>query len=277
VDMKKVTLDAIKPWIAQKVTELLGAEDDIVVTFAFAMLENEQFPDPKMMQLNLTGFLEAHSPEFMKELWKLLLSAQISMGGAPEEFLRKKREELMKKREEELQNVSAIQRTLKPSEAGYGLVGATKGEVAKPESSGDKDSNKDRDRDSRRTDRDRDDRRSDRDRSDRDRRDNHHSSERRRSEDDRHHRSRDDDRDRRERSDRRDRDDSRRDDRDRRDRDSHRDRRRDDRDDDKRERRHSRSERDGGDSKRKEDDKPTTAPAPAVSAPAPAAAAPSKE
>ena len=89
--MKKVALDVIKPWIAQKVTELLGAEDDIVVTFAYAMLENEQvrfttfftaplllpqfsqFPDPKMMQLNLTGFLESHSPEFMKELWKLLL------------------------------------------------------------------------------------------------------------------------------------------------------------------------------------------------------------
>lgn len=40
--MKKVALDVIKPWIAQKVTELLGAEDDIVVTFAYAMLENEQ-------------------------------------------------------------------------------------------------------------------------------------------------------------------------------------------------------------------------------------------
>lgn len=99
-----------------------------------------------MMQLNLTGFLESHSPEFMKELWKLLLrhafartslpspanpecSAQTSIGGAPEEFLRKKREELLKKHEEEQKNVAAIQRTLKPSEAGYGLVASAKGDV----------------------------------------------------------------------------------------------------------------------------------------------------
>ena len=55
-------------------------------------------------------------------------SAQTSISGAPEEFLRKKREELLKKREEEQKNVSAIQRTLKPAEAGYGLVGAAKAE-----------------------------------------------------------------------------------------------------------------------------------------------------
>lgn len=59
-------------------------------------------------------------------------SAQTSIGGAPEEFLRKKREELLKKREEEQKNVSAIQRTLKPADAGYGLVGAAKPEPCVP-------------------------------------------------------------------------------------------------------------------------------------------------
>ena len=55
-----------------------------------------------------------------------MCSAQVSIGGAPEEFLRKKREELLKKREEDLKNVNAIQRTLKPSDASYGLVGSAK-------------------------------------------------------------------------------------------------------------------------------------------------------
>jgi hypothetical protein len=49
------------------------------------------------MQINLTGFLEAKAPQFMKELWNLLLSAQDSVGGIPKEFLELKKEELVKK------------------------------------------------------------------------------------------------------------------------------------------------------------------------------------
>jgi hypothetical protein len=40
--MSKVKLDVIKPWIAQKITEILGIEDDVVVEFVFNQLEAEK-------------------------------------------------------------------------------------------------------------------------------------------------------------------------------------------------------------------------------------------
>lgn len=40
--MSKVKLDVIKPWIAQKITEILGMEDDVVVEFVFNQLEAEK-------------------------------------------------------------------------------------------------------------------------------------------------------------------------------------------------------------------------------------------
>ena len=42
VDMSKVNLDTIKPWITQRVTQLLGVEDDVVVELIFNMLEKKQ-------------------------------------------------------------------------------------------------------------------------------------------------------------------------------------------------------------------------------------------
>ena len=40
--MTKVKLDVIKPWIAQKITEILGMEDDVVVEFVFNQLDGEK-------------------------------------------------------------------------------------------------------------------------------------------------------------------------------------------------------------------------------------------
>ena len=42
VDMSKVNLDTIKPWITQRVTDLLGIEDDVIVEFIFNLLEKNQ-------------------------------------------------------------------------------------------------------------------------------------------------------------------------------------------------------------------------------------------
>jgi len=39
VDMTKVNLDTIKPWINQKITEMLGFEDDVVIEFIYNQLE----------------------------------------------------------------------------------------------------------------------------------------------------------------------------------------------------------------------------------------------
>lgn len=42
VDMSKVKLDAMKPWISKKITEVLGIEDDVVVEFVYNQLEDEK-------------------------------------------------------------------------------------------------------------------------------------------------------------------------------------------------------------------------------------------
>ncbi|KDQ07409.1 hypothetical protein BOTBODRAFT_120067, partial [Botryobasidium botryosum FD-172 SS1] len=96
VDMRKVNLQVMRPWIAKRVVELIGFEDEVVVEYAMGLLEDKSkpTPDPKLMQINLTGFLESKTPEFMSSLWTLLISAQSSIGGVPQQFLDEKKEEL---------------------------------------------------------------------------------------------------------------------------------------------------------------------------------------
>lgn len=54
-----------------------------------------QHPDSKMMQINLTGFLNGkNAREFMRDLWPLLLSAQENIAGIPSAFLEQKKEEI---------------------------------------------------------------------------------------------------------------------------------------------------------------------------------------
>ena len=40
--MNKVSLDTIKPWISERILQILGFEDDVVVEFMFNMLESHQ-------------------------------------------------------------------------------------------------------------------------------------------------------------------------------------------------------------------------------------------
>lgn len=37
--MSKVELDTLKPWITQKITNVLGFEDDVVIEFIFNQLD----------------------------------------------------------------------------------------------------------------------------------------------------------------------------------------------------------------------------------------------
>ncbi|XP_028847037.1 serine/arginine repetitive matrix protein 1 isoform X4 [Denticeps clupeoides] len=109
VDMTKVNLEVIKPWITQRVTEILGFEDDVVIEFIFNQLE-EKNPDSKMMQINLTGFLNGkNAREFMKDLWPLLLSAQENIAGIPTAFLEQKKEEI-KQRQIEQEKLASLKK-----------------------------------------------------------------------------------------------------------------------------------------------------------------------
>ncbi len=96
--MTKVNMDVLRPWITDRVFELLGVEDEVVPEFVFGMLEESTEPDGKTMQVNLTGFLEDKAPKFMNELWKMLASAQDSIGGIPAMLLEKKKKEILKNR-----------------------------------------------------------------------------------------------------------------------------------------------------------------------------------
>ncbi|SNX82930.1 uncharacterized protein MEPE_01636 [Melanopsichium pennsylvanicum] len=100
IDTTKIQLSVIKPWIARRITQLLGFEDDVVLEYAAGMLEDQRWPDPRKVQIQLMGFLEDKTTEFMEELWRLLISAQQSPGGVPRQFVEEKKEELRKKREE---------------------------------------------------------------------------------------------------------------------------------------------------------------------------------
>lgn len=69
------------------------------ITYLFLMYLFFQSPDPKFMQINITGFLQSkNAREFMKELWTLLLSAQENIGGIPSEFMEKKKEEIKQRK-----------------------------------------------------------------------------------------------------------------------------------------------------------------------------------
>lgn len=41
VDMTKVKMDVMKPWIATRVTELLGFEDEVLINFIYGLLEEK--------------------------------------------------------------------------------------------------------------------------------------------------------------------------------------------------------------------------------------------
>lgn len=52
------------------------------------------------MQINITGFLSKDASQFVLDLWRLLISAQNSIGGIPPEFLEKKKEEIRARKAE---------------------------------------------------------------------------------------------------------------------------------------------------------------------------------
>ena len=109
VDMTKVNMEVIKPWITRRVTELLGFEDEVLINFIHSLLDAKEV-NGKEVQIQITGFMEKNTGKFMKELWMLLLSAQKNASGVPQQFLDAKEEELLKKKAESDLIASEIQR-----------------------------------------------------------------------------------------------------------------------------------------------------------------------
>merc|ERR1719486_77414 len=108
----------MKPWITRRITELLGFEDDIVIDFCIASLTepSEKGLDPKELQVSMTGFMERKAAKFCAELWKILISANQSPVGVPQEFIDEKKNELKKKKEEADKVQEELQRRKKELE-----------------------------------------------------------------------------------------------------------------------------------------------------------------
>merc|ERR1712178_672868 len=101
VDMTKVNLDTIKPWISSRVTSLLGLEDEVLIEIIYNQLE-DRYPSGKDVQVNCTGFLNARNARiFVEELWELLCSAQEKKEEIKRRQAEKERIESQLKREEE--------------------------------------------------------------------------------------------------------------------------------------------------------------------------------
>ncbi|KAK1140541.1 hypothetical protein N8T08_010287 [Aspergillus melleus] len=98
VDMTKVNIEVMKKWIAGKISDILGNEDDVVIELCFNLLEGSRFPDVKSLQIQLTGFLDKDTAKFCKELWSLCLSAQENPQGVPKELLEAKKLELIQEK-----------------------------------------------------------------------------------------------------------------------------------------------------------------------------------
>ena len=87
VDLRRVNLGALRPWVAAQLRERLGFEDDIVEGFVLGQLEGAS-ADPRAVTVSLKPFLgDEHATPFVAELWRLLLSAQESPGGIPRQFV----------------------------------------------------------------------------------------------------------------------------------------------------------------------------------------------
>nr|GEX61410.1 serine/arginine repetitive matrix protein 1 isoform X1 [Tanacetum cinerariifolium] len=98
VDMTKVNIDVMRPWIAHRLTEL-GFEDEVLINFIYGLLEGKVL-NGKKIQISLTGFMEKNTRKFLKELWTRLLNAQENVSGIPQQFLDAKEEETRKKQED---------------------------------------------------------------------------------------------------------------------------------------------------------------------------------
>ncbi|PPS06445.1 hypothetical protein GOBAR_AA14232 [Gossypium barbadense] len=134
VDMTKVKMDVIRPWIATRVTELLGFEDEVLINFIYGLLDGKEV-NGKQVQISLTGFMEKNTGKFMKELWSLLLSAQRNASGVPQQFLDAKEEETRKKKDDG-DEIKAGDSELDPSSKN---MLPTKGSRARPEEERDAD------------------------------------------------------------------------------------------------------------------------------------------
>lgn len=82
-----INLDALRPWIARRLTELVGIDDEVLTDFFWNTLEAQEEADAGEVQLLLTQFMgKSNAETFAKELWGWLAKAKEAADGIPEEL-----------------------------------------------------------------------------------------------------------------------------------------------------------------------------------------------
>ncbi|KAI6652100.1 Serine/arginine repetitive matrix protein 1-like isoform X3 [Oopsacas minuta] len=85
VDMHEVNFEALKPWVSEQITKILGIKDEVVIELIFSFLENDRYPNGKTLQIVLIGFLQSEpARKFVGQLWDHLLSAQENPSELPD-------------------------------------------------------------------------------------------------------------------------------------------------------------------------------------------------
>jgi serine/arginine repetitive matrix protein 1 len=95
VNLKKVNLAVISKWITQKIIEIVGFEDEILISLIINLI-NDGDVDGKKLQLSVTAFLDKKAKTFVEELWTLLVDAQNQATGVPSSIIFKKTIEAIK-------------------------------------------------------------------------------------------------------------------------------------------------------------------------------------
>jgi len=102
IDMKKVKLEIMKPFITGRLNAMMIEEDEVIIEYVFSQLEETKYPDGKAMQIMLTGFLgKTKAKAFMSDLWEILTEAQENPHGIPKELIELKKNEILKKKEDD--------------------------------------------------------------------------------------------------------------------------------------------------------------------------------
>ena len=83
IDMRRVNLESIRPWISQTTTSMLGGIEDEILNSLIMNLLQQSTVDPRMIQVQITPFLEAKASTFMSVLWNLLMQAEATANGVP--------------------------------------------------------------------------------------------------------------------------------------------------------------------------------------------------
>ena len=103
INLENINIQFFSKWVEEKIAEILGFEDEIVIGFIINVLETSKTEKKKIpgkkFQLELTGFLEKKTPAFVEELWTLLLDAQGQPSGIPSVVIERKKKEILEREE----------------------------------------------------------------------------------------------------------------------------------------------------------------------------------